>query len=407
MDLQDRSILLAVTGGVAAYKAAELCRLLVKAGAQVQVVLTESASRFVGAATFQALSGKPVFTDLWDARVPNTMAHIELARAADLIVVAPATAHILARAAQGLADDLLSTLLLAAGKPVLFAPAMNREMWLHPATQRNLAILRADGARICGPASGEQACGEVGEGRLVEPDDLLQDIIAALTPNSLEGRTVLVTAGPTFEPIDPVRGLTNRSSGKMGYAVARAAREAGAHVLLVSGPTALAAPFGVERTVVETAQQMADAVMAQIAQAQVFIATAAVADWRPAQVLAQKQKKSPDAPPPSIALQTNPDILAAVAALPQPPYCVGFAAESENLIAHAAAKRARKNVPLLVGNLGPETFGQDDNRLELFDASGHHPLGSGRKIELARKLIGEVARRLAASSNLIQSPPRT
>jgi phosphopantothenoylcysteine decarboxylase/phosphopantothenate--cysteine ligase len=405
MDLQGRSILLAVTGGVAAYKSAELCRLLVKAGAQVQVVLTASSSRFVGAATFQALSGRPVYTDLWDARVPNSMAHIELARAADLIVVAPATAHTLARAAQGLADDLLSTLLLAAGKPVLFAPAMNREMWLHPATQRNVALLRGDGARLCGPASGEQACGEVGEGRMVEPEDLLQDIVAALTPQTLQGRTVLVTAGPTFEPIDPVRGLTNRSSGKMGYALARAAREAGAQVLLVSGPTALPTPFGVQRIDVETAQQMFDAVMARVAQAQVFIATAAVADWRPAQVAAQKQKKSPDAPQPAIALQTNPDILASVAALPQPPYCVGFAAESENLLAHAAAKRARKNVPLVVGNLGPDTFGRDDNRLELFDASGHHPLGAGRKIDLARRLVAEVARRLEASDSPAQTPP--
>ena len=405
MDLQGRSILLAVTGGVAAYKSAELCRLLVKAGAQVQVVLTESASRFVGAATFQALSGKPVFTDLWDTRVPNTMAHIELARAADLIVVAPATAHTLARAAQGLADDLLSTLLLAAGKPVLFAPAMNREMWLHPVTQRNMATLRADGARICGPASGEQACGEVGEGRLVEPGDLLQDIVAALTPSCLEGRTVLVTAGPTFEPIDPVRGLTNRSSGKMGYAVARAAREAGARVLLVSGPTALAAPFGVERVAVESAQQMFDAVMARAAQAQVFIATAAVADWRPAQVLAQKQKKTSDALPPSIALLTNPDILAAVAALPLAPFCVGFAAESENLLQHASAKRLRKGVPLLVGNLGPETFGRDDNRLELFDASGHQSLGAGSKIDLARKLIAHIAQRLPVSDTPLQPPP--
>lgn len=405
MDLQGRSILLAVTGGVAAYKAAELCRLLVKEGAQVQVVLSASASRFVGAATFQALSGRPVYTDLWDARVPNAMAHIELARAADLIVVAPATAHTLARAAQGLADDLLSTLLLAAGKPVLFAPAMNREMWWHPATQRNVATLRADGARICGPASGEQACGDVGEGRLVEPADLLQDIVAALMPQSLRGRTVLVTAGPTFEPIDPVRGLTNRSSGKMGYAVARAAREAGAQVLLVSGPTALPTPFGVQRIDVETAQQMFDAVMAQVAQAQVFIATAAVADWRPAQVAPHKQKKSPGAQPPTIALQTNPDILSSVAALPQPPYCVGFAAESEDLIAHAAAKRARKKVPLLVGNLGPDTFGRDDNALMLFDAIGHHPLGAGRKIDLARKLIAEIAQRLCAADNPLQTPP--
>lgn len=405
MDLQGRSILLAVCGGIAAYKSAELCRLLVKQGASVQVVLSAAASRFVGAATFQALSGRPVVTDLWDSPVADGMPHIGLTRAADLIVVAPATADVMGKAANGLADDLLSTLLLAAGKPALYAPAMNREMWLHPATQRNVATLRGDGARLCGPASGEQACGEVGEGRMVEPEDLLQDIVAALTPQTLQGRTVLVTAGPTFEPIDPVRGLTNRSSGKMGYAVARAAREAGAQVLLVSGPTALPTPFGVQRIDVETAQQMFDAVMAYVAQAQVFIATAAVADWRPAQVAAQKQKKSPDAPPPTLALAPNPDILAAVAALPQPPYCVGFAAESENLIAHAAAKRERKNVPLLVGNLGPETFGRDDNRLVLFDASGHCALGAGRKIDLARRLIQEIAQRLQAAQVQQPAPP--
>lgn len=394
MDLQGKHILLAVTGGVAAYKSAELTRLLVKAGATVQVVLTEAASRFVGEATFQALSGRQVFTDLWDLRVPNAMAHIELARAADLIVVAPATAHIMARAAQGLADDLLSTLLLAAGKRVLYAPAMNREMWLHPAMQRNVATLRGDGALICGPAAGEQACGEVGEGRLVEPCDLLQDIVAAFQPKLLAGRTVLVTAGPTFEAIDPVRGLTNRSSGKMGYAVARAAREAGAQVTLVSGPTALATPFGVERIDVTSARQMADAVMARAAQAQVFVATAAVADWRPAQTFAHKQKKVTGEAAPIIALQPNPDILAAVAALPDAPYCVGFAAESERLHDHAAAKRARKGVPLLVGNIGPDTFGSDHNVLELFDPAGHRPLGAGSKIALARLLVAEIARRL-------------
>jgi phosphopantothenoylcysteine decarboxylase/phosphopantothenate--cysteine ligase len=394
MDLQGKHILLAVTGGVAAYKSAELARLLVKAGATVQVVLTEAASRFVGEATFQALSGRPVFTDLWDVRVPNAMAHIELARAADLIVVAPATAHTMARAAQGLADDLLSTLLLAAGKPVLYAPAMNREMWLHPAMQRNVATLRGDGALICGPAAGEQACGEVGEGRLVEPCDLLQDIVAAFQPKLLAGRTVLVTAGPTFEAIDPVRGLTNRSSGKMGYAVARAAREAGAQVTLVSGPTALATPFGVERIDVTSARQMADAVMARAAQAQVFVATAAVADWRPAQTFAHKQKKVTGEAAPIIALLPNPDILATVAGLPDAPYCVGFAAESERLHDHAAAKRARKGVPLLVGNIGPDTFGSDHNVLELFDAAGHRPLGAGSKIALARLLVAEIARRL-------------
>lgn len=398
MDLQGRHILLGVTGGIAAYKSAELVRLLVKEGATVQVVLTEAASRFVGAATFQALSGRPVHGDLWDARVPDSMAHIALAREAELVVVAPATAHTLARAANGLADDLLSTLLLAAGKPVLYAPAMNREMWQHPATRRNVALLRADGAWISGPAAGEQACGEVGDGRMVEPEDLLQDIVAAFQPKVLAGVRTIVTAGPTFEAIDPVRGLTNRSSGKMGYAVARAAREAGAEVTLVSGPTALAAPFGVERIDVTSAQQMHDAVMARAAQAQLFVATAAVADWRPAQTFAHKQKKRDGEPAPTIALQPNPDILASVAALPAAPYCVGFAAESEQLVAHAAAKRERKGVPLLVGNIGPDTFGSDDNALELFDADGHWPLGRGRKLMLARALVAEIARRLSGAS---------
>ncbi len=398
MDLQGRHILLGVTGGIAAYKSAELVRLLIKEGATVQVVLTEAASRFVGAATFQALSGRPVHGDLWDARVPDSMAHIALAREAELIVVAPATAHTLARAANGLADDLLSTLLLAAGKPVLYAPAMNREMWQHPATRRNVARLRADGAWISGPAAGEQACGEIGEGRMVEPEDLLQDIVAAFQPKVLAGVRTLVTAGPTFEAIDPVRGLTNRSSGKMGYAVARAAREAGAEVTLVSGPTALAAPFGVERIDVTSAQQMHDAVMARAAQAQLFVATAAVADWRPAQTFAHKQKKRDGEPAPAIALQPNPDILASVAALPSAPFCVGFAAESEQLVAHAAAKRERKGVPLLVGNIGPDTFGSDDNALELFDADGHRPLGRGRKLMLARALVAEIARRLSGAA---------
>ncbi len=398
MDLQGRHILLGVTGGIAAYKSAELVRLLIKEGATVQVVLTEAASRFVGAATFQALSGRPVHGDLWDARVPDSMAHIALAREAELVVVAPATAHTLARAANGLADDLLSTLLLAAGKPVLYAPAMNREMWQHPATRRNVARLRADGAWISGPAAGEQACGEIGEGRMVEPEDLLQDIVAAFQPKVLAGVRTLVTAGPTFEAIDPVRGLTNRSSGKMGYAVARAAREAGAEVTLVSGPTALAAPFGVERIDVTSAQQMHDAVMARAAQAQLFVATAAVADWRPAQTFAHKQKKRDGEPAPAIALQPNPDILASVAALPSAPFCVGFAAESEQLVAHAAAKRERKGVPLLVGNIGPDTFGSDDNALELFDADGHRPLGRGRKLMLARALVAEIARRLSGAA---------
>lgn len=406
-ELQGRRIVLGLSGGIACYKSAELVRLLVKAGASVHVVMTEAAQHFVTSVTFQALSGHPVYTDQWDAREPNNMAHINLTRGADAIVIAPASADGIAKLAQGRADDLLSLLCLArpwgAGEercPLLLAPAMNREMWAHPATQRNVAQVRADGALVLGPASGDQACGEVGDGRMLEPEELLEEIVAALQPKSLLGRKVLVTAGPTFEAIDPVRGITNLSSGKMGFAIARAAREAGAEVTLVAGPVALATPRGVRRLDVRSAQEMHDAVVPIAAQYDVFVATAAVADWRPATLAPHKIKKDGKKLAPTFELTENPDILATVAALAKPPYCVGFAAESENLLAHARSKLERKRVPLVVGNLGPATFGKDHNSLLLVDAQGHRELppggGQADKQTLARLLVAEIAGRLAA-----------
>ncbi len=401
MDLQGRHILLALGGGIACYKAAELCRLLVKEGASVQVVMTEGAQAFITPLTMQALSGRPVVTSLWDTAQPNAMAHINLSREADAILIAPASADTLARLAQGRADDLLSLLCLARQRdrvPLLIAPAMNREMWLHPATQRNLAQVAADGAVLLGVGNGPQACGETGDGRMLEPADLRDDLVAQLQPKRLVGQSVLVTAGPTFEPIDPVRGLTNRSSGKMGFAIARAAAEAGADVTLVAGPVHLPTPRGVRRIDVQSAQQMHDAVLAGLPQRGVFIACAAVADWRPAQVAGQKIKKAEGAAPPSLSFVENPDILAAVAALAQSQsgalYCVGFAAESQDLLANAQAKRVRKAVPLLAANIGPDTFGRDDNALLLVDEHGTLSLPQGRKIDLARQLVAEIARRI-------------
>lgn len=400
-DLAGRRIVLGLSGGIACYKAAELLRLMVKAGAEVQVVMTEAAQQFMTPLTMQALSSGPVHTSQWDVRQPNAMAHINLTREADAVLVAPASADFLARLAQGRADDLLSLLCLARPRlrcALLVAPAMNREMWAHPATQRNLATLIADGAQVLGPDAGDQACGEVGDGRMLEPADLLEDLIASLGTKCLDGRRVIVTAGPTFEPIDPVRGITNHSSGKMGFALARAAREAGAVVTLVSGPVHLPTPRGVHRVDVMTAQQMFDAVLPIVGRADVFMATAAVADWRPSSLSEHKIKKDGKKVAPTFELTENPDILAAVAGLPRPPFCVGFAAESENLLAHARAKLQRKNIPLIVGNLGPATFGRDDNSLLLVDTQGHRALPEdGRtldKLSLARDLIAEVARRL-------------
>jgi phosphopantothenoylcysteine decarboxylase/phosphopantothenate--cysteine ligase len=398
MELDGRKIVLGLTGGVACYKSAELTRSLVKAGASVQVVMTEAATHFITPVTMQAVSGKTVHFDQWDARIPNNMPHIDLTRDADAIVIAPCSADFMSKLAHGACDDLLSTLCVArpATLPLMVAPAMNVEMWQNPATQRNVACLRGDGIAILGPAAGEQACGEVGMGRVLEPEQLVEEIIAAFIPKSLAGKQVLITAGPTFEPIDPVRGITNLSSGKMGYALARAAREAGADVLLISGPTALAAPYGVRRIDVVTAQQMHDAVMAQVAGQDVFIAVAAVADWRVANASDHKLKKDAGGAMPPLLFEQNPDILASVAALANKPYCVGFAAESGNLLEFGRAKREKKGIPLLVGNIGPDTFGSDRNELVLFDQAGHTALPAAGKLQLARQLIREIASRLRA-----------
>jgi phosphopantothenoylcysteine decarboxylase/phosphopantothenate--cysteine ligase len=404
MDLQGKKIVLGLSGGVACYKAAELCRALVKEGAGVQVVMTEAATHFIGQVTMQALSGRTVYTDQWDGRIANNMAHIDLTRDADAILIAPCSADFLFKLAHGATDDLLSTLCLARPHqvPLLVAPAMNVEMWEKPATQRNVAQLRADGVKIFGPAAGSQACGETGMGRMLEPNELLEELVASFQPKLLAGKRVLITAGPTYEAIDPVRGITNLSSGKMGYAVARAAREAGAEVTLVSGPTALDTPHGVRRIDVRSARQMLDAVMASVEGQHVFIGVAAVADWRVENASEQKIKKDGSATP-ELRFAQNPDILATVAAttsLSGWPYCVGFAAESENLIAFGAAKREKKGIPLLVGNIGPQTFGQDENSIVLFDDSGHTVLPQADKLQLARQLVSEIAKRLERRSLL-------
>lgn len=389
MALTGKRILLGITGGIAAYKAAELVRLLTRAGADVRVAMTAAAGRFITPVTFQALSGQPVWSDMWDPRVPDNMGHIEHSRDRDLVVVAPATADFLARVAHGLADDLLSALCVARRCPLMVAPAMNVEMWENAATQRNLQMLRQDGVLIAGPAAGDQACGEVGMGRMLEPAQLVSEIENLLQPKLLTGRRVLVTAGPTEEPVDPVRVLTNISSGKMGYAVARAAKEAGAEVTLVSGPVALATPPGVERIDVRTAEEMFEAVKKAARANDIFIAVAAVADYRVKNPAAQKIKKGNGGL--TLELEENPDILSWVAALPKPPFCVGFAAESEKLAQHAREKRLKKRVPLMAANLAQEALGADDNSITLYDERGEHPLGRGPKIQLARKLLEHVA----------------
>jgi phosphopantothenoylcysteine decarboxylase / phosphopantothenate---cysteine ligase len=385
-----RRILLGLTGGIAAYKSAQLVRLLVKSGYEVRVVMTESACRFITPVTLQALSGQTVWTDLWDPRIPDNMGHIELSRDRELIVVAPASANFMAKVAHGEADDLLTTLCLARDCPLMVAPAMNRQMWDNAATQRNAAQLRSDGVIIAGPEAGDQACGETGMGRMLEPEAVFEEIEAFFQPKVLAGKRVLVTAGPTSEPIDPVRTITNSSSGKMGYAVARAAREAGAQVTLISGPTALATPAGVARIDVQSAQQMFDSVRKAVVQADIFVAVAAVADYKVANPSDQKIKKG-NGQGMSIDLAENPDILAHVAKLPNGPFCVGFAAETENLAKNAAEKRARKKIPLLAANLAQSALGADDNEITLFDDAGEHALGRGSKLDQARKLIGHVA----------------
>ena len=389
--MQNRRIVLGVTGGVAAYKAAELTRLLVKAGADVDVVLTESATHFVGAATYQALSGRPVWTALWDDRMSNAMAHIDLTRGADALLVVPATADFIAKLVHGLADDLLSTLCLARDCPLLVAPAMNRQMWENPATRRNIAQLGADGVTLLGPASGDQACGEVGDGRMLEAQDIFGALLTSLQPQprKLAGKSVLITAGPTFEAIDPVRGITNSSSGKMGFALAKACLDAGAAVTLVAGPTPQPTPQGATRIDVTSALQMRDAVFGNLKGQNVFIAVAAVADYRPAKPSAQKIKKTNAKL--SIELVPNPDILAEVAALEKAPFCVGFAAESTNLAKYAEAKRKAKKLPLVVGNLVQDGLGGDTNVVTLFDAKGAHSLPPADKSIVARGIVEHIA----------------
>lgn len=384
-----KRIVLGVTGGIAAYKAAELSRLLVKAGATVDVVLTQAGSEFVGAMTFQALTGRPVWQSLWDDRMSHGMAHIDLTRGAAAVLIVPATANVLAKLAHGVCDDLLSTLCLARDCPLLVAPAMNRQMWEHPATQRNMALLSRDGVKILGPASGDQACGEVGEGRMLEAETLFDELYAFLQPKPLAGKHILLTAGPTFEPIDPVRGLTNSSSGKMGFALAQACAEAGATVTMIAGPVALPTPRNVQRVDVQTSAQMREAALQNLPGKNVFIGVAAVADYRPKVVSTEKIKKSGE--PLTLVLEATSDILGEIAARPDAPFCVGFAAESQNLETYAESKRKAKNLALVVGNLVQDGLGGETNRVTLFDATGAYPLPSAKKIIVARGIVAHLA----------------
>ncbi|MEO7063831.1 MAG: bifunctional phosphopantothenoylcysteine decarboxylase/phosphopantothenate--cysteine ligase CoaBC [Dokdonella sp.] len=390
-------VLLGVSGGIAAYKAAELVRRLGDAGAEVRVVLTANAARFVTALTFQALSGNPVRTGLWDESAEAAMGHIELARWADEIVIAPASADCLARLAHGHADDLLTTLCLASAAPLSVAPAMNQQMWAHAATQANLGQLRARGVRMFGPGSGSQACGDFGAGRLLEPDAIVTELVAARGPRELAGLDVLVSAGPTYEDIDPVRFIGNRSSGRMGFAIAEAAAQQGAAVTLIAGPVALATPSGVTRIDVRSAAQMRDAVLAQAPRQAIFVSAAAVGDFRAQHVAAQKLKKNGDTL--ELSLVQNPDILADVAALPQRPFMVGFAAETENIEAYARAKLDAKRLDLIAANqvgagLG---FESDDNALLLLWPGGREELPRADKRAIARQLVARIAERLRAT----------
>ena len=385
-------VVLGITGGIAAYKAAELTRLLVKAGIVVDVVMTDAAMHFVTPTTFQALSGRPVLTNLWDSGAANAMGHIDVSRGADAILVAPASAGFLAKLAHGHADDLLTTLCLARECALLVAPAMNRQMWANRATQRNVTQLVQDGVVVLGPDTGELACKENGEGRMLEADALFAALVASRQPKVLAGKRVLLTAGPTFEAIDPVRGITNASSGKMGFAMARAAAEAGAVVTLVAGPTAMETPAGVTRVDVTSAAQMADAVMGRVEHADIFIAVAAVADYAPEATSDKKLKKSASLL--TLNLKPTVDILATVAARSKPPFCVGFAAESHEVLSQAEDKRKRKKLPLLIANRIQDAVGSDDNEVALLDDDGAHPVPRMHKLALARHLISEIARRL-------------
>lgn len=395
-DLSGKRIVLGITGGIACYKAAELTRRLMDHGATITVVMTDAATQFVTPTTFQALSGNPVYTETLDARMANSMAHINLSRQADAIIIVPASADFIAKLSHGLADDLLSTLCLAKGNcPLIVVPAMNREMWAHPATQRNILQLLHDNTAVWGPGSGSQACGETGSGRMLEPHEIVNETIAFFQEKLLHGKHVLITAGPTAEPIDPVRMITNRSSGKMGYAMARAAREAGARVTLVSGPTALDAPYDVQRISVMTARQMYDQVMQHAHEADIFISVAAVADWHVSNFQQNKIKKTENTGM-DLQFSPNPDILASVAALENGPWCVGFAAETENLLEYAESKRQRKNIPLLVGNLAQDVMDADSTTMVLFEENGHQQLPTLPKLAASRQLIKHIALKLSA-----------
>lgn len=395
-DLQGKRIVLGLSGGIACYKSAELVRRMIDAGATVDVVMTDAATHFITAVTMQALSGRPVFLDAWDNRISNNMPHIDLTRGADAVLIAPASADFMAKLAQGRADDLLSTLCLARACPLLVAPAMNREMWAAAPTQRNSKQLKTDGVLILGPGHGDQACGETGDGRMLEPSQLLAELVGFFQPKLLSGKRVMITAGPTVEPIDPVRVITNRSSGKTGYALAHAAWEAGAEVTLISGPTALSTPYGVTRIDVETAQQMHDTVLAQADNQDIFISVAAVADWRIANVAKDKIKKNVTQTP-ELTFVANPDILAAVAKLPDGPWCVGFAAETERLSEFAHEKRLRKGIPMLIGNLAQHVMDADHTTVSIFDMNGEHPLPSSDKQDIARQLIHAISTRMKSS----------
>jgi phosphopantothenoylcysteine decarboxylase/phosphopantothenate--cysteine ligase len=386
--IKNKSLVLGITGGIAAYKAAELVRLLVKANIDVQVVMTQAACQFITPVTMQALSGKPVYIDMWDSSISNGMPHIELSRQADAILVAPASADFLAKLVQGRADDLLSTLCLARDCPLLVAPAMNKQMWENPATQRNVAQLQADGISLLGPDSGVQACGETGLGRMLEAEALLRLVNAHFTPKLLAGKRVLITAGATLEMIDPVRAITNLSSGKMGYAIAQAAADMGAIVTLVSGASALNAPDSVNTIKATSSDAMYKAVMGQVGNQDIFISVAAVADYRPSAPHAEKIKKNNASF--TLALSPNKDILAEVASLPKAPFCVGFAAETEKLLDHAEAKRQAKKLPLMVANLVSDAMGDDDNTVTLLDKNGAHPLERAPKSVIAELLLKHV-----------------
>ncbi len=383
-----KRLLLGLTGSVAAYKTAELSRLLIQDGLNVQIVMTESACHFIGPVTLQALTGKPVFVELWDARIKNNMAHIDLVRNTDAILIAPASANFISKIAHGLADDLLSTLCLTRDCPLLVAPAMNRQMWENPATQRNLATLKNDGVIILGPAYGDQACGETGVGRMLEAQELARAIQSFFQPKPLENRRVLITAGPTYEAIDAVRGITNLSSGKMGYAMACAAAEAGAQVTLISGPVSLETLSVVKLIKTVSARDMLTAVKDEIKNTDIFISIAAVADYRSAEINKQKIKRAAD----NIVLEFIPnfDILGYVTDLPAPPFCVGFSAETENLEENARTKRHKKKLPLIVANLAQDAIGSNDSELLLLDDMGTHFLSKATKIEQARRLIKHI-----------------